>query len=193
MKRSLKNALWIVALVAIVVVLIAVVVKVYNVGGKKVTNPDNLVSITEIGSSNYAQKRGNTGYGINVTVDDLGAIKMTGKATGNMEYEICEVTLTPGTTYYLSSGISGQSRVIGSNASEKGYALVLYDESAAPGSAQEYIYADLDGKFTVPVGSADYVLKVIVLKDTNLGSIGKTFKPVLVEGAKAGAFSVAAE
>ena len=184
MKRSLKNALWIVALVAIVVVLIAVVVKVYNVGGKKVTNPDNLVSIDNIGSTDYATVTGNTGYGVNVSVNKNGAIKMTGKATGNMEYEICEVTLTAGKTYYLSSGVSGQSRVAGTNASEKGYALVLKDTNGV-------IHADLDGKFIA--GSNPYTLEIIVLKDTNLGVIGKTFKPVLVEGAKAGAFLTAEE
>ncbi len=177
--RSLKKGLWIVGLIAVVIVLLVLVVKVFGVGGKKVTNPDNLVSIDNIGATEYATTTGNTGYGINVTVNDKGAIKMTGKATGNMEYEICTVTLTAGETYYLSSGVNGQSRVAGTNASEKGYALVLKDNNGV-------IHADLDGKFIA--GSNPYTLEIIVLKDTNLGVFGKTFKPVLVEGAKAGAF-----
>ena len=184
MKKSTKTWLAIGALAAVVLVLVVSVAKMNGVGVKKVASPDNLVSIEAIGKSNYAPNTGNTGYGIEVSVNELGAIKMTGKATGDLEYEICEVTLTAGKTYTLTSGVSGQSRVAGPNASETGYALVLVDNTTT-----SVYFADLDGSFTVPAGSASYTLQIIVLKDTNLGTIGKIFKPVLVEGTKAGTFS----
>lgn len=188
MKRKTRNTILIVALAAVMIVLIALVARLYGVGDKKIASPDNLVSIDAIGKANYATQTGNTGYGIEVSVNELGAIKMTGKATGNLEYTVGTVTLTAGKTYTLTSGVSGQSRVAGANASETGYALVLVDNTTSA-----VYHADLNGTFTVPAGSADFTLKIIVLKDTNLGAIGKTFKPVLVEGKKAGTFSAVEE
>jgi hypothetical protein len=188
MKRKTRNTILIVALAAVMIVLIALVARLYGVGDKKIASPDNLVSIDAIGKANYATQTGNTGYGIEVSVNELGAIKMTGKATGNLEYTVGTVTLTAGKTYTLTSGVSGQSRVAGTNASETGYALVLIDNTTT-----SVHFADLDGSFTVPTGSAEFTLKIIVLKDTNLGAIGKTFKPVLVEGKKAGTFSTVEE
>lgn len=188
MRKSTKTWLAIGALAAVVLVLLGSVLKLNGVGVKKVASPDNLVSIDAIGKANYATVTGNTGYGIEVSVNELGAIKMTGKATGDLEYTVGTVTLTAGKTYTLTSGVSGQSRVAGTNASETGYALVLVDNTTT-----SVHFADLDGSFTVPTGSEEFTLKIIVLKDTNLGAIGKTFKPVLVEGTKAGAFSAVAE
>lgn len=184
MRKSTKNMILIVALVAVLIVLTAMVAKLYGVGSKKVASPDNLVSIDVIGKANYATETGNTGYGVTVSVDDLGVIRMTGKATGNMTYKVCDVTLTAGKTYTLTSGVTGQSIVAGQNPSETGYALVLVDKTTT-----SVYHADLDGTFTVSAGSANFELQIIVLKDTNLGVIGKSFKPVLVEGTKAGTFS----
>ena len=186
MKKSMKTWLAIGALAVLVLVLLVSVAKMNGVGVNKVTNPDNLVSIETVGKANYAPNTGNTGYGVNASVDDLGAIRLSGKATGNLEYEVCEVTLTAGKTYTLTSGVNGQSIVTGSNAAEKGYALVLVDETT---SAVYYADIQNNGTFTVPAGSANFTLKIIVLNETNLGSIGKIFKPVLVEGTKAGTFS----
>ena len=186
MRKSTKNAVWIGVLVAAILILIALVAKLYGVGDKKAANPDNLVSIDVIGAVDYAPNTGNTGYGVNVTVDDLGAIKMTGKATGDLDYEICEVTLTAGKMYTLTSEVNGQSIVTGANAAETGYALVLVDETT---SAVYYADIQNNGTFTVPSGSASFTLHIYVLKDTNLGLAGKTFKPVLVEGKKAGSFT----
>lgn len=188
MKKRTKNLIVTICLVAAMVMLVVMVGRLYGVGNKKAVNPDNLVSIEAIGKGDYAQQTGNTGYGINVTVDSQGAIKMTGKATGDLVYEVCDVDLTAGKTYTLSSGVSGQSRVTGANASETGYALVLRDVTTG-----NYTYAELDGTFTVPAGSSAYELQILVKNDTDLTIIGKTFKPVLVEGAKVGAFLVAAE
>lgn len=175
-----------IALVAAMLLLTIGVAKLYGIGDKKVVNPNNLVSIQKIGVANYAKTTGNTGYGVEVSVDDLGAIKMKGKATADVEYKVCVVTLTEGKTYTLSSGVSGESYLTGSNVSETGYALVL--QNLATGN---YTYGEIqnNGTFTVPAGSANYELLIIVKKDTDLGLLGKTFKPVLVEGKTAGNFT----
>ena len=188
MKKKTRNLIIAVVLVAAAVLLLGMFIKVNGFGKKQVVNPDNLVSIEAIGKGNYAQQRGNTGYGITVNVNDNGAITMTGKATADLVYYVCDVDLTAGKTYTLSAGVSGQSRVTGANASETGYAVVLKDLTS-----NNYVYAELDGTFEVPSGSSTYELEIIVKKDTNLGITGKTFKPVVVEGAKVGAFLTAAE
>ncbi len=188
MTKKTRNLIFVIALVAIVVFLAAILIRTNGIGKKQVTNPDNLVSIENIGKGSYAEQRGNTGYGITVNVNDQGAITMTGKATGDLYYDVCTIDLTADKTYTLSGGVSGQSRVTGANASETGYAVVLKDLTT-----NNYVYAELDGTFTVPAGSETYLLEIIVLKDTDLTILGKTFKPVLVEGAKVGAFLTAAE
>lgn len=188
MKAKTRNTILIVGLVAVMVVLIALVARLYGVGDKKIASPDNLVSIDAIGKANYATQTGNTGYGIEVSVNELGAIRMTGKATSDLTYTVGTVTLAPGRTYTLSGAPSGSSFT--------GYALRLRDVNGG-----QYVYAEINeenglstnGTFTVPSESSQFVLEIVVKDETNFGVIGKTFKPVLVEGTKAGTFSAVAE
>ena len=166
-----KNTLMFVGVALALVILCGAVMNLYGAFDKKEANPENLVGIEAIGEDDYPiSKEGNTGYGVTIDVNDLGAIKVKGTATGaDLVWDVCTVKLAAG-TYTLTAGVDDVSKF--------GYAVRLDD------GKNGYIYADIDDTFTVSAETT-YTLQVYVAEDTKVNT---TFYPVLVEGASEGDF-----
>lgn len=131
-------------------------------------NENNLFKV-----DSYTIKSQNSGDGYVVTVSDNGEIKVTGKnETGNeVKLLVQEITLTKG-TYTFTSGASGVSK--------NGYSMYLSDGTTTH-------YADFSGNTFDIAADATFTAYIVIKENTDINA---TFKPVIVEGAEAGAFYV---
>lgn len=177
--RKFKRYFKTICCILAVALLAGLVLNLYGVFDKKTVNKDNLVNAEldgYVSADTY-----NNGYGVKYTVSKNGEIRATGTATADDIFTVMEgITLTAGKTYTLSCG--------NSSVGYKTYGLRLHDTTATSGSANEYVYAELDGTFTIDSSDTDnkFNLEIYVMKDTKV--VLATFKPVLVEGNTAGDF-----
>ena len=171
MKAKTRNRIGAVALVAVLVLLLGAVLKLYGFFDAKKTNPNNLVSIDAVGKTNYAVGgTGNLGHGWSLSVGDLGELKLRGKATADSEYIITDlVDVKTDGDYVLTSGLS--------RASQEGVCIYLTD------GTHNY-YGDFGGKFHL-IGGQLYTLVLRVCEDQ---TVYQTIRPVLVKGSSAGSF-----
>ena len=130
-------------------------------------NPDNLFTAECV-----SLKDTNDGYGVQLTVNDNGSIKMKGTATADKAYVIGKVKLAEGT--YTVTALDGASL---------GTAYV----SVKIGSASTEVNADFTpGKqITIAADDTEVTLTLHVVKDAELDA---TVYPVIVEGTEDGKF-----
>ena len=178
MRTKTRNSIITVCGLLVLALLTGLVMNLYGVFDGKKANPDNIISIDNNDDSYAAVKTINNGYGVKYTVDKDGSVKAKGTATADDTFVILSgVKLEAGKTYTLSAGVD--------SVSYNSYALRLHNKNATKGSANEYIYAELDGTFTAANGTDLYDVEIIVKKDVKINT---TFRPVLVEGKTAGTF-----
>ena len=169
--RKTQNTLILVGCVLVLALLTGLVLNLYGAFDAKESNPDNLIGIAAIGEDNYpADAEGNTGYGVKVTVDDLGAVTAKGTATADVVYTIVEGVKLEAKEYTFTAGVE--------NVSINGFCIRLHNVSTG-----DFIYADIDGTFTAEAGT--YNVELYVEDETRVNA---TFYPVLVEGKAEGDF-----
>ena len=175
--KKTKKILSFVGSMLLVVILAGAVMNMTGVFAKE-SNPKNLVGVDALGNEYLKEGKYNTGYGVTVKVDDLGAVKVKGTATSNVVVDLIPdgFTLEAGKTYTLSCG--------NDNVNYKTFGIRLKNTSATS-DAERYIYANNDGTFTVSSSDDIYKLEIYVNKDVELN---ETFYPVLVEGSLVGNF-----
>jgi len=178
MKAKTKSSIMLICGALVLVLLTGLVMNLYGVFDERKNNPDNLISIDNLEKTYAAVKTHNNGYGVKYTVEKDGVVKAKGTASGDDTFTVASgLKLEAGKTYTLSAGVDGVSY--------NSYVLRLHDMNATRGSAEEYIYADLDESFTVANSTHLYNVEIIVKKDVKVNA---TFYPVLVEGKTAGNF-----
>lgn len=180
MRRKTKSRLTTLACVLSLVLLAGLVLNLYGVFKEKVVNPDNLINVKvsgHVGEGSY-----NNGYGVKYTVETDGTVKASGTATADDVFTLVTgVKLTEGKTYTLGCG--------NGSVGYQSYGVRLHNTNASSGSADEYVYADLNGTFTAASSTNVYDVEIYVKKGV---SVYATFRPILTEGRAVGDFLVKA-
>lgn len=178
MRRKTKNALTLICGVLALALLTGLVLNLYGVFKEKRVNPDNLVNSGI--SGHKSADTYNNGYGVKYTVEKDGTVKASGTATADDVFTVATgVKLTSGKTYTFSCG--------NNSVGYESYGVRLHNMNASSGSANEYVFATLDGTFTAANDTDTYNVEIYVKKGVKIFA---TFRPVLVEGKTAGDFLV---
>ena len=168
-KSKSKKILKIVGIIAVVALVSAMAASL--VSNMRDTNPDNLIKVNET----YIQSQ-KTNYGLEVTVEDDGTIKLKGDTSANEELIVQTLTLPAGT--YTISGIEKVNLAKMTLCAKWGGGNVA---NAGTGNATFTLDAETEVTVSLIIeGSED--------GESNIEWANRTIRPVIVEGTEEGKF-----